>query len=65
MPTGALFPLADEGSAAVEYSFLVVAIAAVTVVVIFTVGQFSQATYDDTCDSLSAEITTDDATSCP
>jgi pilus assembly protein Flp/PilA len=44
----------ERGASAVEYSFLVAAIAAILVVVIFAVGTFTGAAYDDTCNSLAS-----------
>lgn len=44
----------EQGASAVEYSFIVAAIAAILVVVIFAVGKFTGAAYTDTCDSLAA-----------
>lgn len=45
--------LSDEGGAsAVEYSFLVAAVAAILVIVIFAVGKFTGTAYDDTCRNL-------------
>jgi Flp pilus assembly pilin Flp len=41
----------EEGASAVEYSFIVAAIAAIVVVTVFAVGRFTAATYDDTCGS--------------
>jgi Flp pilus assembly pilin Flp len=44
----------DDGASAVEYSFIVAAIAAILVLVIFAVGHFTGAAYSDTCSSLAA-----------
>ena len=41
--------LQDDGASAVEYSFIVAAIAAIVVVTVFAIGRFTTATYDDTC----------------
>lgn len=46
--------VSETGASAVEYSFLVAAVAAILVVVIFAVGKFTGAAYDDTCASLSS-----------
>ena len=54
----------EGGASAVEYSFIVASIAAVIVVLIFSIGKFTGAAFDDTCDSLaSGEFTGSD--SCP
>ena len=39
----------DEGASAVEYGLLVAAIAAVIVLVVFALGKFVKAAFDDTC----------------
>jgi Flp pilus assembly pilin Flp len=44
----------DDGASAVEYSFIVAAIAAILVVIVFAVGKFTGAAYTDTCTSLQA-----------
>lgn len=42
----------DDGASAVEYSLVVVAIAAIIVLVVFAVGEFTSETFTTTCDSL-------------
>ena len=42
----------EDGASAVEYSLIVVAIAAIIVLVVFAVGRFTGAAYSTTCDSL-------------
>ena len=44
----------ERGASAVEYSLIVAAIAAILVVVIFAIGKFTGAAYNDTCDSLAS-----------
>ena len=41
----------DEGASAVEYSFLVAAVAAIIVVVVFAIGTRTAGTYQTTCDN--------------
>jgi Flp pilus assembly pilin Flp len=47
-------PRDDSGASAVEYSFIVAAIAAVIVMVVFAVGKFTQSSYATTCDNFAA-----------
>lgn len=44
----------EVGASAVEYSFLVAAIAAILVIIVFAVGSLTGQAYDDTCSSLEA-----------
>jgi pilus assembly protein Flp/PilA len=44
----------ERGASAVEYSLIVAAIAAILVVVILAVGEFTGGAYSDTCSSLSS-----------
>jgi pilus assembly protein Flp/PilA len=50
----------DEGASAVEYGLLVAAIAAIIVLLVFAVGKFVKAGFQETCDGIdtnaSAEI---------
>ena len=43
---------AELGASAVEYSLLVVAIAAIIVLIVFAVGEFTGQAFMTTCDSL-------------
>jgi pilus assembly protein Flp/PilA len=45
------------GASAVEYSLIVVAIAAIIVLVVFSVGALSQQQFTDTCNSLESGYT--------
>lgn len=45
-------PIDERGASAVEYSLIVVAIAAIIVMVVFAVGRFTGTAYEQTCDSL-------------
>ena len=42
----------DEGASAVEYGLLVAAIAAIVVTVVFAIGNFVRAGFQDTCDDI-------------
>lgn len=42
----------DDGTSAVEYSLIVVAIAAIIVLVVFSIGKLTAQMFTDTCDSL-------------
>jgi pilus assembly protein Flp/PilA len=55
----------DDGASAVEYSFLVAAIAAVIVLVVFSLGRLTGEAYSDTCDSMEQVSTWASASSCP
>ena len=44
----------ESGASAVEYSFIVAAIAAILVLVIFAIGKFTGQAYSDTCSSLAS-----------
>lgn len=44
----------EEGASAVEYSFIVAAIAAVIVLVVFAVGKFTAGSYATTCNNFAA-----------
>lgn len=45
----------EDGVSAVEYSLIVVAIAAILVVVTFAIGAFTQANYHQTCSTWSSQ----------
>ena len=47
-------PRDEIGASAVEYSFIVAAIAAVIVIVVFAVGKFTEGSYATTCDNFAA-----------
>jgi len=47
----------EEGASAVEYGLLIAAIAAVIIGLVFAVGFFVKAGFQDTCDSLSKNST--------
>lgn len=47
-------PRDDAGASAVEYSLVVVAIAAIIVLVVFAVGKYTGSAFSNTCDSLKA-----------
>jgi pilus assembly protein Flp/PilA len=56
----------DKGASAVEYSLIVVAIAAIIVLVVFAIGEFTQAQFADTCTSLkSGSYSGGPPTDCP
>lgn len=42
----------EDGASAVEYGLLVAAIAAIIVVIVFSVGKLAKASFTTTCDSL-------------
>ena len=44
----------ERGASAVEYSFIVAAIAAIIVVILFAVGKYTGQAYNDTCKSLAS-----------
>ena len=45
----------DEGASAVEYGLLVAAIAAIIVLLVFSVGTFVKQSFQDTCDSFRSQ----------
>lgn len=45
---------AERGASSVEYGLLAAAIAAIIVVVVFAIGKYTSAAYEDTCSSLEA-----------
>ena len=55
----------ETGASAVEYSFLVAAIAALLVVLLFSIGTFTGALFDDTCSSIAQGEYSATPTSCP
>jgi pilus assembly protein Flp/PilA len=56
----------EDGASAVEYGLLVAAIAAIVIAVVFAIGQFVQAGFDDTCTELQNNPTANPpATVCP
>ena len=44
----------EDGASAVEYSLIVVAIAAIIVIVVFAVGQYTGGAFSESCASLQA-----------
>jgi len=52
----------ELGASAVEYSFIVVAIAAVIVAVVFVIGGYVQGQFQTTCSALDAEGITNSGT---
>lgn len=46
----------DRAASAVEYSLIVVAIAAVIVVIVFLLGEMTRANFGTTCQELDAQI---------
>lgn len=42
----------EQGASAVEYGLLVAAIAAIIVLIVFAIGKFVKAGFQDTCDGL-------------
>jgi len=42
----------EDGASAVEYGLLVAAIAALVVVVVFSLGSIMKSTFDDTCEKV-------------
>lgn len=44
----------ESGASAVEYSLIVVAIAAIIVLIVFAVGKYTGAAYTQTCDSFAS-----------
>ena len=45
----------DEGASAVEYGLLIAAIAAIIVLLVFSVGKFVKQSFQDTCDSFRSQ----------
>lgn len=45
----------EDGASAVEYSLIVVAIAAILVAVVFAIGGYTQANYHQTCSTWSSQ----------
>ena len=54
----------EDGASAVEYSFIVAAIAAIVVLVVFAVGAFTGELFADTCGSLDAASALTSAANC-
>lgn len=48
----------DEGASAVEYGLLVAAIAAIIVLLVFAVGKFVKAGFQETCDGIKNNAST-------
>jgi len=48
----------DEGASAVEYGLLVAAIAAIIVLLVFAVGKFVKASFQETCNGIKAGAST-------
>jgi pilus assembly protein Flp/PilA len=44
----------ERGASAVEYSLIVVAVAAIIVVIVFAVGRLTKESFDTTCSSLAS-----------
>jgi pilus assembly protein Flp/PilA len=42
----------EQGASAVEYGLLVAAIAAIVVVAVFAIGNWTRSSFEDTCDEL-------------
>lgn len=55
----------QDGASAVEYSLIVTAIAAILVLIIFVIGGFTRAMFNDTCSNLSAGSYQSSTGSCP
>lgn len=55
-------PLDERGASATEYGLLAVAIAALIVIIVFTLGEQVVSLFKDTCDEIDAKAST--ATSC-
>jgi pilus assembly protein Flp/PilA len=51
---------ADRGASAVEYALIVVAIAALIVAVVFTLGRLTEANYDGACSAWDTAAGTSD-----
>jgi pilus assembly protein Flp/PilA len=51
----------QRGASAVEYSLIVVAVAAIIVMVVFAVGALTGQMFTDTCSSLDSAYTSDSA----
>jgi pilus assembly protein Flp/PilA len=47
----------EQGASAVEYSLIVVAIAAVIVAVVFAVGKYTEGNFGATCSELDSQMT--------
>ena len=47
----------DRGASAVEYSLIVVAIAAIIVAVVFALGRLTDANFATTCENLESRMT--------
>jgi pilus assembly protein Flp/PilA len=54
----------DEGASAVEYGLLVAAIAALVVIIVFSLGGLVKEVFKDTCDSISSRGAASLSTSC-
>ena len=46
----------DEGASAVEYGLLVAAIAALVVIIVFSLGTLVRDVFKDTCDDIKQEV---------
>jgi Flp pilus assembly pilin Flp len=49
--------LDETGASAVEYSLIVVAIAAIIVAIVFAVGSFTEGNFGSTCSELDSQMT--------
>ena len=55
----------ERGASAVEYGLLVAAIAAIIVVIVFAIGKFVKAGFQDTCDGLAQGTYSTTPATCP
>lgn len=55
----------ENGASAVEYSLLVVAIAAIIILIVFALGTWVKGTYTDTCQGFAQSSQSNKGTSCP
>lgn len=53
----------DEGASAVEYGLLVAAIAALVVIIVFSLGTLVQEVFSDTCNEIKSKATGPDTIS--
>jgi pilus assembly protein Flp/PilA len=53
----------DDGASAVEYGLLVAAIAALVVIIVFSLGGLVQEVFKDTCDEIKSKATGPDTIS--
>lgn len=55
----------EQGASAVEYALIATAIAAVIVLIVFSLGVLTGELFSDTCNSMDAASTITGATDCP